>query len=135
MARIVYNQRHLSGFLVRQHFGAVTMRTAEEAVIRGIDDHGVVGNTMRVERFADHADGDIDGINLLMVNRHDLVVSIGIAPAFEAFVLAVLLALFREVLTVFTSVVDGLNEGLLCVDSVKPLIGCGWFVRCFKTNR
>ena len=69
------------------------MGAAEEAVIGSIDDHGIVGDTMRVDSVADHAYGDIDGINLLMVNRHDLVVSVGITPAFEAFVLAILSAL------------------------------------------
>ena len=70
------------------------MGAAEEAVIRSVDYNGVVGYALSIKCFEDHADGDIDGINLLMVNRHNFVVSIGVAPALKALVLAILLALF-----------------------------------------
>ena len=91
------------------------MRTAKEAIVRSEDDDRIFFNTRFLYRLTDHTHGCVHSVDHLVVDCHNFVVLVAVAPTDKAFVLPTLFALPRKVLSVLTAIVSRFGEGFSCI--------------------
>ena len=98
------------------------MRATNEPVVTGVNDDGIVGNSLGDHFVADHSNGNIDAMNLLVILRHLLVVILIVAPGLKALVLTTDLTLGSHVLAKFPAIIRRLGKLLPGIDMIKA----GW---------
>jgi hypothetical protein len=64
------DQRHAEGLLVHQALVEPALVSEEEALVRGVDHHGVLGQAFNIEPVEQSADPVVDGLDGLQVITH-----------------------------------------------------------------
>ena len=88
----------------------------------------MLGHAVLLEGLQNHPDGNVHGMDLLVVNRHDLVVVVRVVPAMKTLKLPSLPTLPREVRAGLPTIIRGLPELLPGIDIVIKRVRGGRLV-------
>ena len=111
------------------------MRSVHEPIVGSIKHHGVLFDSRVRQRFSDHPDCHVDGVDLLIVLCHHTVIVIRVVPAVEAFVLTTLATLQRKMLSGLSAVVVWLGELDAFVNVLINRVRLNGMVGSFETDR
>ena len=99
------------------------MRATQKSVVRSENDDGVFRNACCSESVTYHAHGHVDGVDLLVVFGHHLVVAGAVPPAFKPFILPPQTALWREMLSILATKVSWFGEFRSGVYVIETRVG------------
>ena len=100
------------------------MRTAHESVVGSKNDDRVLVHAMGLERFPNSANRLIDGVDLLVVLLHRLVVIVRVSPRFKPWILAACSTLLSQMGTIVSTIIGWLFKHRTLVNIVEFWV---WF--------